>query len=114
MCFAAEYPTSGPVSRQGSWISTQVAAVDKPSVPSTTFTPQLHTLVDAESIVPKQAAEMAEEAGNSTTYLHLADSSLSPKHTVLQTVTKFNEAILEADMHYSQDETCKVRDVRKW
>ena len=105
MCFAAEFPPS----RQGSLITTHVAAADKMSVLGTTSSPQRQPLLDAESILPKHAAAMVEEAHNSaSSYLHPTHSSPPLKHKVLDTIKESNEAILEPDLKGSQGGTSKA------
>ena len=95
MCVAAEFPPFGPVSRQTSLITTHIARADTgPRAPETSSLPQRQPLLDAESILPRQAAALAEEAQNTTHQSHLSESSTSSKRTILDTIAEASEAVL--------------------
>lgn len=96
----------GPVSRHGSLISTRVAATDNVYMRNNTSSPQIQTLLDAESISPRQATAMADEARNMSSIAQLVSPSPSSKSTLLETVG--NEAVLGSDTKIPQDQAAKV------
>lgn len=99
---------SGAVSRYGSLITTRVAVADNAAMHNNASLPQLQTLLDAESIAPREATAMANEARNIASTVEIASPSPSSNTMLLETAVEGNEAVLESDTKIPQDQAAKV------
>ena len=98
----------GAASTQGSLISSQVTDAHDAAIFDDTSLPQLQTLLDAESISPRQATAMADEASSMPTTVEVTSPAHSSNSTLLETVVEGNGAVLGSDTKSPQGQAVKV------